>query len=81
MTAYAVAITEDNIYGIIRSEAGSDFNLAVALDWLTEHGEGWFLRDPSTVLDCSFFATEIFLEMYKFTSNDQQSLLRAVIQR
>lgn len=78
--AYAVAITEDNIRGIIRSEAGLDFNLELALTWLEEHLEGWFLRDEGSPLDCHFFEPLVFVELYKFVSpHDHTSLLRQVI--
>lgn len=78
--AYAVAITEDNLHGVIRSEAGPDFNLEFALNWLMDHGEGWFLRDEESTFDCQFFEPEIFEEMYRFVSPlDETSLFRQVI--
>lgn len=79
MGAYAVAVTEDNIKGVIRSEAGRSFNLERALDWLKVHEEGWFLRDEESALDCQFFMPEVFEEMYKFTYSESTSLLRSVI--
>lgn len=79
MSAYAVKITEDNIRGVIRSEAGKSFNLSIALSWLEEHEEGWFLRDESSPLDCEFFMPEVFAEMYAFTSDDKSSLIRHVV--
>lgn len=78
--AYAVAITEDNIRGVICSEAGPGFDLDFALAWLEEHGEGWFLRDEESPLDCQFFMPLVFVEMYMFTSSlDSNSLFRQVI--
>lgn len=78
--AYAVAINEANIRGVIHSEAGADFNLELALAWLKEHEEGWFLRDEESPLDCQFFMPEVFAEMYMFTSPiDSTSLFRQVI--
>jgi len=79
MSAYAIRITKDNLQGVIRSEAGLDFDLEEALDWLKDHEEGWFLRDPGSPLDCEFFMPEIFAEMYIFLSNDTSSLIRRVV--
>lgn len=79
MSAYAVAITEDNVRGVIHSEAGLNFNLEYALNWLKAHGEGWFLRDEESPLDCQFFMPLVFEELYMFTSNDEHSLFRHVI--
>lgn len=80
-TAYAIAITEENINGVIRSEAGLTFDLEYALNWLYENEEGWFLRDEESPLDCQFFQPEVFDELYQFVSADQHSLLRKVIQK
>jgi hypothetical protein len=77
---YAIAITEENIRGVILSEAGSGFDLAAALDWLEEFKEGWFIRDESSVLDCHLFTPETFAVMYTFTDNDQGLLMRKVEQ-
>ena len=77
--AHAIAITEENIYGVIRSEAGPDFDIEYALNWLYEHEEGWFLRDEESELDCQFFEPDIFKEFYRFSSiQDTDSLLRQV---
>jgi hypothetical protein len=80
LPAYAIAVTEENLKGVIRSEAGPKFDLETALWWLEEHGEGWFLRDPNSPLDCQFFMPEVFFEMYSFWSNDPTSLIRRVVQ-
>jgi len=80
MGAYAMAITEENIRGIILSEAGPKYDLDVALAWLAEYEVGWFVRDPSTVLDCSFYTPEIFAEMYVFLFDDQTSIIRHIAQ-
>lgn len=76
--AYAIAMTEENIYGIIRSEAGLGYDPENAMKWLKEFGQGWFLRDETTPLDCRFFVPETFDAMYKFVSNDQNQLMRQV---
>jgi hypothetical protein len=74
----AIAVTEENIRGIIRSEAGSTFDIDIALAWLAEQKEGWFLRDDRSIFDCHLFASETFAEMYKFTQDDQNSIMRHV---
>lgn len=77
--AYAVKITEENLRGVILSEAGLNYNLEYALEWLEEHGDGWFLRDPESVLDCQFIVDTVFETLYQFTSVDDHSLFRHVI--
>jgi len=77
--AYAIKITPENLRGVIRSEAGRDFDLEMALQWLEEHEEGWFLRDEGSPLDCQFFVPMVFFEMYVFTSHDESSLFRNVV--
>lgn len=78
MYAYVVAVTEENLRGVILSEAGPSFDLALSLAWLKEHGEGWFLRDENSTLDCQFFMTEVLEEMYDFSPHDEHSLFRRV---
>ena len=78
-TGYAIAITKENIYGVIRSEAGPNFDLEAALTWFEKHGGGWFLRDDSTVLDCHFFDEEIFPTLYEFIEDNPNELMRHVI--
>jgi len=80
MSAYAIAITEENLRGVIHSEAGLKFNLEMALQWLEEHGEGWFVRDPGSPFDCEFFMPEIFEELYMFLAPDRHALIRPVVQ-
>ena len=79
MPAYAIAITEDNIRGVIASEAGPNFDFITALQWLKEYEEGWFVRDEETAFDCKFFEPTIFLQIYAFTSNDDNDLIRNII--
>lgn len=79
MPAYAIAVTEENLRGVILSEAGRDFDLEGALLWLKDHESGWFIRDPGSPLDCAFFMQEVFQEMYDFLNDDQSSLIRMVI--
>lgn len=77
--AFVVAITEENLRRVIRSEAGPSFDLDIAMAWLEEHQEGWFLRDEGSPFDCQFFMPEVLKELYSFTNNDQNSLFRHVI--
>jgi len=79
MHAYVIEVTPENLRGVIRSEAGKSFDLDLALAWLDEHGEGWFLRDEGSALDCQFFVPEVLFEMYVFTSHDESELLRQVV--
>ena len=78
MQAYAVAITEDNIRNAIRSEAGRDFDLDIALAWLEEHENGWFLRDEGSIFDCQFFMPEVFEELYAFVSYKDNETFKKV---
>lgn len=77
-SAYVVAITEENLRTVIRSEAGPSFDLDLSLQWLAEHGEGWFLRDEGSPFDCQFFVSDVLEELYRFTSVDDHSLFRHV---
>jgi hypothetical protein len=79
MVAFAIAITEENIEGVILSEAGPNYDIGVALQWLEEYETGWFVRDPGSPLDCSFFVPEVFAEMYIFMSDDRHSLMRRIV--
>lgn len=80
MPAYAIAVTEENIRGVIFSEAGPGFDLELALQWLEDHESGWFLRDPGSPFDCEFFMPEVFAEMYGFLNDDKSALIRTVVQ-
>lgn len=79
MAAYAIALTENNIRGVIISEAGPGFNVDLALQWFKDHEEGWFIRDPESPLDCAFIMPEVFGEIYMFVSDDQSSLIRRIV--
>jgi len=80
MSAYAIAITEDNLRGVIHSEAGVSFDLELSLQWLYEYEAGWFIRDPDSPFDCAFMAQEVFDEVYTFLSADSSELIRRVVQ-
>ena len=78
MQRYAIAITEDNIKGVILSEAGLNYNVNTALRWLKDYGDGWFVRDPSSPFDCLFLTDEVFHQIYLFTNNDQHCVMRHI---
>jgi hypothetical protein len=78
MPAYAIKVTEENIRGIILSEAGRDFDVNIALDWLKQNEAGWFVRDNCSPFDCEFISDDIFKEFYMFTHNDHTSILRHI---
>lgn len=75
----AIAITEENIRGVIHSEAGAKFNREAALEWLNNHGEGWFLIDPDSPFNGEFFMREVFDEMYAFRSDNTSDLINEVV--
>lgn len=78
MVAYACVISEEN-FPVIASEK-PDFNREEIIKWLEEHKQGYFLRDPDSAgFDCKFLATDIFLQFYKFESQDVGSLFRRVL--
>lgn len=78
MPAYAVEITKENM-SAIASEGGPGFVKQRAMDWLEEHGEGYFLRNPGDALDCQFFEPVVFFELYKFEYPDNDMLFRRVV--
>ena len=77
--AYAIAVTEENLRGVIASEAGSDYDLDQALAWLSFHEEGWFVRDEESSLDCYFFRPEAFEEAYAFSEYDEGVLISRIV--
>lgn len=83
MPAYACEVTVTNINAILSElgrKADRDEAQTLITDWLEEHGEGWFLRDESSVLDCNFFVPSVFFEMYAFDRSDPgEGLFRRVV--
>lgn len=77
MEAYVCRISEEN-FAAIASEK-PDFNKDELIEWLTYHGQGFFLRDPSSVFDCGYLVDDVLLEMYMFDSADASSLFRRVL--
>lgn len=70
-------MTMNNMW-VIASEK-PDFDKEEFINWLEEHEEGYFLRDPESVLDCQYFEPTVFLEIYTFTSPDRGELFRRVV--
>lgn len=77
--AYACLISEENMCAI-RSE-NPKFDLEHTRAWLVEHGSGYFLRDPTSSLDCHYFETTVFAELYQFERGDVTELFRPVHKR
>lgn len=76
MAAYVCRISEENL-NVIASE-NPNFDMEEIVDWLNEHGEGYFLRDESSVFDCKYLAEAVFEQMYRFEHKDVDSLFRQV---
>ncbi len=73
--ACAIRIKEENFNAIL-SEAGRKFNREFLENWHYEHGEGFFLREANSALDCSLFTPLAFEEMYELKQpDDHVSLL------
>lgn len=77
MVAVACRISEEN-FGAIASEK-PDFDLEKTKEWLEQNGQGYFLRDPESPLDCGYFVDEVFFQLYIFESGDQSALFRHVL--
>lgn len=75
--AWACRVTEENKQAIA-SESGKLWDEIFFKQWLTEHPDGWFLRDPESSLDCHYFAESVFAEMYQFEAGDVNALFRHV---
>jgi hypothetical protein len=78
--AWACKVTKNNL-AVIASESGPKFDRQFAENWLAEHGEGFFLRDEASPLDCHFFVPEVFQDFYVFAHDDDSSLFRKVIKK
>ncbi len=76
--AWAVVVMEEN-FDVILSEAGRKFNREHIENWLYEHGEGYFLRDELSALDCSLFVPLVFEELYTFRYPLDTAMFKEVI--
>jgi hypothetical protein len=79
MPAYACRISEENLPAI-RSEHPR-FSLEEIRAWMAQHGNGYFLRDQDSSLDCHYFEDTVFAEMYIFEGGDLDQLFRKVQKR
>lgn len=77
MVAYAIRIEEKNFKAI--ASENPKFNMEATLEWLEQHGQGFFLRDPESTFDCGYFVDEIFSQMYLFESADTSTMFRRVL--
>lgn len=75
--AYAVKLTNENLSAIL-SEAGRRVDRSKVEEWMQAHGEGYFLRDESSVLNGSLFTPLAFFRMYEFCDPDEGALFRRV---
>jgi hypothetical protein len=74
--AFAVRITEENFQAIASEKP--NFNLEETLQWLEDHGQGYFLRHPGTSFDCEYFVDEVFTQLYAFAAADTSAIFRRV---
>jgi hypothetical protein len=77
VVAYACRIAREN-FSAIASE-NPNFNLEEIIEWLAQHGSGYFLRDESSVFDCRYFEDTVFFEFYIFETSDHEELFRRVV--
>jgi hypothetical protein len=75
--AWATPVVEKN-YQAILSEAGASFDRGFLEAWVAENGEGYFIRDASSPLDCCLFNLEDFSKLYVFERGDAESMFRRV---
>lgn len=79
ISAVACRMVVENL-GAIASEK-PDFNREEALQWIADNGEGYFIRDESSHLDCKYVDDQTFREMYMFADGDVHSLFRRILKR
>lgn len=75
--AWAVLIAEVNFPAIL-SEAGKKFDREFLERWFAQEGEGYFVRDKSSALDCSLFNDLEFFRHYQFANKDVDALFREI---
>lgn len=64
-TAYAIEVCEAN-FNLLISESGRSHTKEQIQAKIPVYEGGFFLRDPSSKLDCQFFLAEAFVKLYKF---------------
>lgn len=76
--SYACRISRENM-GAIASE-NPKFDREEALNWLDEHGSGYFLRDESSPFDCAYMEDTVFHQIYAFEGQrDKNEIFRRVL--
>jgi hypothetical protein len=76
MLAWACKISKENFQAIASEHP--KFDLEEIKDWLAVHEEGYFVRDEDSMLDCSYMQIDVFKTIYKFHSNDLDSMFRQI---
>jgi hypothetical protein len=76
--AWAVRVVEEN-YDAILSECAGGFDRSLLLEWVEEHGTGYFLRDADSPLDCLLMDEENFLLLYHFENGNESAMFRTVV--
>lgn len=78
-TAWAIEVCEKN-FNLLVSEAGKGYTKAQIQAKIPAYEGGFFLRDPTSKLDCCFFLLEAFEKLYRFRFvADGKSPLQEVI--
>jgi hypothetical protein len=78
-TAWAIEVCEAN-FSLLISEAGRNHTKEQIRAKIPAYEGGFFLRDPSSKLDCQFFTPEAFTKLYRFRLvHDGKSPLQEVI--
>lgn len=75
--AWAAEVKEENFQAIL-SEAANSFDLDFLKAWSESNGEGYFIRDKSSPLDCLLFPKNEFHLLYCFHYKDDGNLFRLV---
>lgn len=78
-TAWAIEVCQLN-FSLLISEAGLNHTKEQIQAKIPVYEGGFFLRDPSSKLDCQFFLPEAFAKLYKFRfAHDGKAPLQEVI--
>lgn len=75
--AWATAVVNEN-YQAILSEAGISIDRAFIENWVAENGEGYFIRDTSSPLDCCLCTIDSFNKLYVFEKGDEAAMFRRI---
>lgn len=78
--AWGTLIEEANYQAILSESAGS-FDLEFLIAWVEKNGDGYFIRDKTSPLDCLLLTMEDFHQLYMFNHGDEGSLFRSLTKR